>query len=565
MSYRAPIKDITFTLETVAGINNHIEADLLAPILEEAASLAEDVWVETNSVGDSEGVKLEKGKVKTPDCFVNAYSRFVKGGWQSIILKEEFGGQELPRALGLAIDEIFQSSNLALSICPLLNQAVIEVLEDYCSKEQQAEYMPNLIEGKWSGTMQLTEAQAGSDLFSVRLAANKDGDKYFINGQKIFISWGDNDFVENIVHIVLANLERNEDNRGGLRLFIVPKFIEGKFNNIITTALEHKVGLHGSPTCVMSFNNAEGFLIENNEGKVLQSLFAMMNKARIGVGLQGVALSESSYQEALAYARERVQGQKLGGESGKRVTIIEHQDVRRMLLRMKSTTEAMRALVYYSGRMMDLGEESSVAFITPLIKSWCSDVGFENTSLGLQIHGGIGYMQESPASQYFRDSRVLSIYEGTNGIQAIDFVFRKVIKDDALEAKRFINEIREFVSSIPQTDIDLNVIRMSNLAALEELEKTTDWIIANAKDKIFEVSASALPYLEEFAYVLGGYMHAKMALVASNRMGEDKDFFEAKIISARFYSEIVLPKVYALSKAVCGGYSTVERIGNDQF
>jgi len=566
MTYHAPVKDIKFVLETIAGINDSMEIDLLDAILQEAATLAEEVWVPTNAEGDKQGVVFENGNVKTPACFADAYKKFIDGGWQSIIVREEFGGQNLPRPLGLALDEIFQSANLALSICPLLNQAVIEVLEDFCSKEQQDEYLPNLIAGKWSGTMQLTEAQAGSDLFSVKLAAKKNGDKFLINGQKIFISWGDNDFVENIIHIVLAQVERSEESKAGLRLFIVPKFIGGKRNNIRTTGLEDKVGLHGAPTCVMSFEDAEGYLI-GSEGKVLQSMFSMMNNARIGVGLQGVALAEGAYQEALSYAQERVQGQKLGSDTGKRVAIIEHQDVRRMLLKMKATTEAIRALVYYAGAKMDANEDARAAFVTPLIKAWASEVGFENTSLGVQIHGGIGYMQESEASQRFRDARVLSIYEGTSGIQATDFVFRRVLKDDGKEAMNFLIEIKEFLAGLPKDSEDLKIIKDANLNAIKELEQVTNWILENAKTRLAEVAASSHPYLEAFALVLGGYLKAQMALAAYKKLqhSDDKDFYETKLITARFYAEVVLPKIYGLSPAITGGYSSVERITNDQF
>ncbi|MCE9507118.1 MAG: acyl-CoA dehydrogenase [Alphaproteobacteria bacterium] len=596
MSYTAPLQDMRFVLQNIAGLEDiaalpgyeHATPDVAEAVLEEAAKLAAEVWAPVNSSGDKQTSKMIDGGVKTPDGFRNAYAKFAEGGWNALTCAPDFGGQHLPWALGMAVTEMWQAANLALSLCPLLSQAAIEAIEQHGTPEQKHAYLPKMISGAWTGTMHLTEPQAGTDLALIRTVAKKTGDHYLMKGQKIFITYGEHDFTPNIIHLVLARIDGLPEGNDGLGLFIVPKFLVnpdgslGPRNDVKAVSLEHKLGIHGSPTCVMMYGEHEGAVayLVGKEGHGLRNMFTMMNNARIAVGLQGVALQERAYQHALAYARGRVQCSKLGDKSGKRVAIIEHADVRRMLLTMKTTTEASRALAYYAGGMIDrMRRETDPAkaqlaaarldLLTPLVKAWATDLAVETASTGIQIHGGMGFIEETGAAQYYRDARILPIYEGTNGIQSNDLVFRKLLRDNGAEAKRFMDEMKDFLKNLSQKPSDdLDVIQSAMTKAVAALEETTAWALANAKSNTDALAAGAVPYLRIFATVAGGYMMAKMAYAAHQALFHDSGnapYYNTKLITARFFAEALLPQVYGLMAPAMGGCRTACQIANDQF
>jgi 3-(methylthio)propanoyl-CoA dehydrogenase len=441
-----------------------------------------------------------------------------------------------------------------------------------------------LISGVWTGAMCLTEPQAGTDLAAIRTVAKKNGDHYIMRGQKIFITWGEHDFTDNIIHLVLARVDGLPEGNDGLGLFIVPKFLVnkdgsiGKRNDMKAVSLEHKLGIHGSPTCVMMYGENEGAVcyLVGEEGKGLRNMFTMMNNARISVGLQGVAVAEAAYQHARAYAKDRIQGTKIGDKSGQRVPIIEHADVRRMLMTMKANTEAARALAYYAGGMIDRMRREKdpkkraeaaarVDFLTPIVKAWSTDLAVETTSTGVQIHGGMGFIEETGAAQYYRDARILPIYEGTNGIQAGDLLFRKVLRDRGAEAYRLLTEIRMAMEVYPQKRKD-DVIAACMKKAVSDLEEATTWLLGQEKE-LQLLAATAVAYQRMFSLVMGGYMMAQMALAAHDAIlrGENDPEHHAKLATARFYAETILPQVGGLMAPVMGGYHSLSEITNDQF
>lgn len=593
--YTPPVKDMRFVLDHIVEMDKiaalpgyeNASPDMVEAVLTEAARLASEVWAPTHVAGDAEGAKLNGDAVKTATGFKDAYKQFADGGWMGVTCEAEHGGQGLPWALGMAVNEMWQSANVALSLCPLLTSAAIEAIEKHGTDAQKHKYLPNLISGAWTGTMNLTEPQAGTDLAAIRTVAKKNGDHYLMKGQKIFITFGEHDFTPNIIHLVLARVDGLPEGNDGLGLFIVPKFLVnddgslGARNDVKAVALEHKLGIHGSPTCVMQYGEKDGAIayLIGEEGKGLRNMFTMMNNARIGVGLQGVAVSEAAYQHSLQYAKDRVQSSKMGDKSGKRVPIIEHADVRRMLLTMKATTEASRALSYLAGAEIDRmrkspddaarkAAEARVDLLTPLVKAWSTDLSVETSSTALQIHGGMGFIEETGAARFYRDARILPIYEGTNGIQSNDLVFRKVLRDGGAEAGKFIGEIKSFIAGLKgKPSDDLDTISGSLTDAVKALEETTGWLIANAKSNTEAVAAAAVPYLRQFSLVAGGYMLARLAGAAHQALyaGQDADFMNAKLITARFYAEALLPQVYGLSKPIMGGHQAVSQISNDQF
>lgn len=596
MSYTAPLQDIRFVLDNIARMDDiaklpgydHATPDVVEAVLEGAAKLSSEVWAPLNKTGDRQMCRIDNGNVKTPDGFKDAYKQFAEGGWNALVCPQEFGGQGLPWALGMAVGEMWQSSNMALSLCALLSSAAIEAIEKHGTHEQKEMYLPKLISGEWTGTMNLTEPQAGTDLAAIRTTAKKNGDHYLMRGQKIFITFGEHDMAPNIIHLVLARVDGLPAGNDGLGLFIVPKFLlnadgaPGKKNDVKAVSIEHKLGIHGSPTCVMMYGENEGAVayLVGEEGKGLRNMFTMMNNARIAVGLQGVAISEGAYQHALSYAKFRLQCGKMGDKSGKQVAIIEHADVRRMLLTMKATTEATRALSYYAGAMIDTMRRSAnpeeakaaaarVDLITPLVKAWSTDMAVEATSAGVQIHGGMGFIEETGAAQYYRDARITPIYEGTNGIQSNDLVFRKILRDNGTEANRFVGEMKEFLKTLNQKPSDdLDVIQTGMTKAIAALEETTKWMLSHAKSNTEALAASAVPYLRIFSTVAGGYMMARMAHAAHQSLfagGGNADYYNSKLITARFFVEALLPQVYGLTAPVMGGHMTVTQISNDQF
>ena len=596
MTYKAPLQDMRFALEHVANLNNiadlpgydHATPDVIDAVLNEAARLSSQVWAPTNKSGDRQTSKLQGDGVKTPEGFKDAYVQFAQGGWTGLACNAAHGGQGLPWALGMAVNEMWQSANLALSLCPLLTQAAIEAVEQYGTADQKKLYLEKMISGEWTGTMHLTEPQAGTDLAAIRTVAKQQGNHYLMKGQKIYITWGEHDFTPNIIHLVLARIDGLPEGNDGLGLFIVPKFLVnpdgslGKRNDVKAVSLEHKLGIHGSPTCVMVYGENEGAVahLVGKPGEGLKNMFTMMNNARIGVGLQGVALSEAAYQHALQYAKDRVQSTKIGDKSGKRVAIIEHADVRRMLLTMKATTEAARALAYYAGSEIDRQKAqrdetarkaaaARVDLLTPLVKAWSTDLAVENASTGVQIHGGMGFIEETGAAQFYRDARILPIYEGTNGIQSNDLVFRKVLRDGGAEAGKFMAEMRDFIKSLSgQPSDDLDAMSSSLSKAVSALEEATQWMLANAKSNTDAVAASAQPYQRQFSMVAGGYMMTRLAYAAHSALREDAaqaEFYNAKLITARFFAEAILPQVLGLLPTIKGGHTTAVQIANDQF
>ena len=596
MAYAAPLKDMHFALAHAAEIDKlaalpafaeTATPDMIEAVLTEAAKLSGNVWAPTNVAGDRTGSKLNGNDVVTPPGFKDAYKQYRDGAWNSLSFAPDHGGQGMPWALGMAVNEMWQSANLALSLCPLLSQAAIEAIEKYGTEEQKHTYLPKMISSEWTGTMQMTEPHAGTDLASMRTTAKLNGDHYLMKGQKIYITWGEHDFTDNIIHLVLSRIDGMPEGNDGLGLFIVPKFIlnadgtPGKRNDAKAVSLEHKLGIHGSPTCVMIYGENEGAVayLLGKPGEGLKNMFTMMNNARIGVGLQGVGLCETAYQHALNYAKERIQSTKLGDKSGKRVPIIEHADVRRMLLTMKATTEAARALAYYAGGQIDLSRHAQddetrkaaalrTDLLTPLVKAWCTDLAVENASTGIQVHGGMGFIEETGAAQYYRDARILPIYEGTNGIQSNDLVFRKLLRDGGAEVTKFIGEIKDCVASFKgKPSDDLDAVSGVLGRAVASLEKTTQWMLANAKSNTDAMAASAQPYQRQLSLVAGGFMMARQALAAHAALhgGQDADFFNTKLMTARYFSEAVLPQVFGLESIIMGGNTVAVQISNDQF
>lgn len=590
MPYTAPLQQMRFLLTHVADIDavgklpgyEAVSPELAQAVLDEAAALAQDVWAKTNRPGDRQGAVLHDGQVRTADGFKDAYDRYVQGGWNSLTADTNFGGQGLPHCLSMAVTEMWQSANLALSLCPLLTQAAIEAISVYGTEEQKQAWLPKMISGQWPGTMNLTEPQAGTDLAALRTLARENGDHYLIKGQKIFITFGDHDLSDNIVHLVLAMIEGLPAGNNGMGLFIVPKYLlDGKRNDVQAVSLEHKLGIHGSPTCVMSFGDKDGAVgyLLGAPGEGLKNMFTMMNNARIGVGLQGVAIAERAYQRALAYAQERVQGAKMGDRSGKRVAIIEHPDVRRMLMTMKAQTIASRALTYYAGACMDrlkqgVADPSSnlvtrVDLLTPLVKAFATDMACETASLGVQVHGGMGYIEETGAAQYYRDARILPIYEGTNGIQANDLVFRKVARDQGVAVKALADEMRRVVESLSQeSDLQAKQMGVALETALGDLETATAWVVDQADGAAEKVAASAVPYLRLFSLCAGGFMMARLLKAALTCLQEndgDPKFLKGQITAAVFYAEALLPQTKSLLTIVMNGHASLVKVGSESL
>jgi 3-(methylthio)propanoyl-CoA dehydrogenase len=583
-TYTAPIRDIRFVLEHVTPLSElaalekyaHADPELVAGLLEEAGRFSSEAIAPTNRDGDLEGARLEGEEVVLPASFKKVYDQYVEAGWGTLQHPTEFGGGGFPLLVANAVKETINSANLAFSLGPLLTTGAVYLLTHHGSDEQQQTYLPKMVTGEWAGTMNLTEPQAGSDVGAVTTkAVPQDDGTYRITGQKIYITFGEHQLTDNIIHLVLARLPDAPPGTKGISLFIVPKFLVnedgslGERNDVTCVSLEHKLGIHASPTCVMAYGEqgegAIGYLVgEPHTG--MRGMFTMMNDARLGVGIQGLALGERSYQQALAYAQERRQGRGPTSEPGEQAPIIEHADVRRMLLTMKAYNEAMRALCYANAHALDLAhgsddpvvrdEQQKLAdLLTPLSKAWCTDLGVELTSLAIQVHGGMGYVEETGVAQHFRDARIAPIYEGTNGIQALDLVGRKLPYDGGAFVKGFLADQRSIVDDLPDT---LSALAGPLGDALEVLERTTDWIFAH-RGTPNDVFAGATPYLRIFGTVVGGMMLAKGAAAAQRLLDAGDtaafgaDYLEARITVARFYAEQLLPQVHGLVGAVTSG------------
>ncbi len=585
--YAAPLKDMQFVLKHVVGLDqvntlpgwDEVTEDVVDAILEEAAKFAGEVLSPLNATGDRTGANLKDGAVTTPPGFKEAYRQFVNGGWGNIIAPVEHGGQGLPAMLSTPVEEMWGSANIAFKLCPMLTLGAVEALHRNASKELQERFLPNMVSGKWTGTMNLTEPQAGSDLSLVRTKAVPQADgTYLLTGQKIFITYGDQDYTENIVHTVLARIEGAPEGVKGISLFVVPKFLvdadgsPGARNGVKCVSLEHKMGIHASPTAVMAYENAVGHLVgEANRG--LEYMFVMMNAARLGVGLEGVSLSERAYQRAREWAVERLQGRPVGvAGAAKTAPIIQHPDVKRMLLTMKAGAEATRALAYQVSALLDRSRkhpdeaerrrcQALVDLLIPVVKGWSTETAFEVASLGVQVHGGMGYIEETGAAQYLRDARISTIYEGTTGIQANDLVGRKVGREAGATMKSLIAEMRRTTAELNGgEDAELRAIGTRLAKAVDALERATDWIVTVYANDPGAVAAGAVYYLKLSGYAVGGWMMARCAAVATRQLaaGEgDAQFLRGKRLTARFFAEHLLPQVDSLAESLMAGGALV--------
>ena len=576
-SYQAPLKDMRFVLNHLAGLAEVAKLpgyedatpDTVDAILEEAGKFASEVLDPINHPGDQQGSVWKDGAVTTPKGFKHAYEQYVVGGWGALPFGPEHGGQGLPKLVATAVEEMLTSSNMSFSLCPLLTQGAIHALELCGSDALKAAYLGKMIEGTWTGTMNLTEPQAGSDLALVRTRAVRQGEHYRISGQKIFITYGEHDLSENILHLVLARTPEAPEGVKGISLFLVPKFIPnadgtpGKRNSARCASIEHKLGIHASPTAVMVFEDAVGYLVgEVNKG--LSYMFIMMNAARFSVGLEGVAISERAFQRALAYAKARLQGKDLV-EGAKTVPIIRHPDVRRMLMLMKSQTEAMRALAYVVAAAMDLAlktksktHQAFVDLMIPVVKGWCTETGIEVASLGVQVHGGMGFVEETGAAQYLRDARITTIYEGTTGIQAMDLVGRKIGRDGGAIAKAWLGELKKLDGQLSAH----REIRKALADGVKAVEECVEFIVSVKDPRV--PSAGAVPFLKLMGIVAGGWQMARAALAAAKASSDD-EFGKAKIATARFYADHVLVQAPALRNTVVNGADGVMALSEDQF
>jgi acyl-CoA dehydrogenase len=591
-AYRAPLKDMRFVLNELAGLAEvaklpgygEATPDTVDAILEEAGKFASGVLDPLNQQGDREGSRWQDGSVVTPKGFREAYRKYVEGGWAALPFAPEWGGQGLPKLVATAVEEMITSANMSFSLCPLLTQGAIHALELCGTEAQKKLFLPKMVAGEWTGTMNLTEPQAGSDLALVRTRAVPSGDHYLISGQKIFITYGEHDLAQNIVHLVLARTPNAPEGVKGISLFVVPKFLPrpdgtpGERNRVSCASIEHKLGIHASPTAVMVYDNAVGYLV-GEENKGLSYMFIMMNAARFSVGLEGVAISERAYQRALAYARERLQGRDLSGAGGT-VPIIRHPDVRRMLMLMKSQTEAMRALAYVVAAAMDIAarhpekgvRERNQAFVDlmiPVVKGWSTETGIEIASLGVQVHGGMGFVEETGAAQHLRDARITTIYEGTTGIQANDLVGRKIARDGGRAAKAWLAELARVDGQLARAQSDEAMALRAALAeGAKAVEGCVDFILAKAQAEPAAAFAGAVPFLKLMGVVAGGWQMARAALAAERRLaaGEgDASFLRAKLATARFYAEHVLAQAPALARTATSGAAAVMALEDEQF
>jgi len=584
--YVPPLRDIRFVLEQLVGLDGlsklgayqHADPETVFGVVEESGRFMADVVGPLNRVGDAVGVTLDgDGKVTTPPGFRDAYRQYADAGWGAVPFPPEFGGGGFPWLVAVVMQEMLASASMVFSQCPLLTQGAIDMLAQHGSPWQQATFLEKMVSGEWTGTMDLTEPGAGSDLGAVRTKAVPAGDgTWRITGQKIFITFGEHDLAGNIIHIVLARVPGAPPGTKGISCFIVPRYLVdedgslGARNDLRCVSIEHKLGTHASPTCVMSFGEgggAIGHLIgEANQG--MRYMFTMMNTARLSVGVQGLSLAERSYQDALRYAQERRQGRAVGAPAGEPSPIVEHPDVRRMLLTMKAYIEAMRAMLYTNAVSIDLAREHPdqaerearrelVDLLTPVCKAWCTDLGVELTSIGLQVHGGMGYVEETGVAQYLRDSRVAPIYEGTNGIQAIDLVTRKLPMRGGGVVADLLAQMQALDPELAAAGPELAAMRSALASGVSVLREATDWIMSRGLAEPNDALAGATPYLRLSGLVIGGWLLARSALAASRLLGDaggsDVIFLRAKIGTARFYTEQLLPQTAGLLPAVTAG------------
>ena len=585
--YAAPVEDMSFILTNLLDIDNYLKSinnkelsfDSLKMIIEEAGKFACDELDTINQVGDQEGIKLENGVVRMPESFIKAYKKFVNTGWFSIIGEKKYGGQDLPLSAVVMINEIWHSTNMSFATNNMLTQGAVELLESHGNEKQKEYYLPNLISGKWSGTMNLTEPHAGSDLSSIKTKAIEKDKKFLIKGTKIYITHGDQDMSDNIIHLVLAKLPNAPEGVKGISLFLVPKYyLNDKGtkvkNDIKVVSVEHKLGHHASPTCVLSFGENEGaigeLVGEPNQG--LKAMFTMMNNARLNVGVQGLAISERAYQKALSFSKERIQGYSLNKNITGPVEIIKHPDVKRMLMEMKSQTEAMRGLAITTGNFIDKyknfpnsPEGKECLFIsnllTPIVKAWCTDQSIYITSLGVQVHGGMGFIEDTGAAQYYRDCRILAIYEGTNGIQALDLLRRKLFQENGETYKKVLQIIKNTAELAIKSENN-NLKEMGELLfkSLDIIEDCSVWLIDKYEENPEISAAGATPFLNMFGWVLGGWVMVNSANKAQLIILKDKNnkFAKEKINTASFFCNTYLPLASSLQNTIKKSFYALE-------
>jgi alkylation response protein AidB-like acyl-CoA dehydrogenase len=586
-TYNPPLKDMAFVLHELVNVAElsslpgweDVTPEVVESVLAQAGKFAREILDPLNKVGDVQGARLTGNDVTAPQGYADAYRKFVDAGWNSLTGDPAFGGQGFPHVVSSAVQEIWNSANMAFCLAPMLTSGVQEALKRHGSPEQQALYLPKLTPGEWTGTMNLTEPQAGSDLSAVRTLATPEGDHYRVKGTKIFITWGEHDMTENIVHLVLARTPGAPEGVKGMSLFIVPKYLansdgsRGARNDVKCVSIEHKMGIHASPTCMLVYGENEGaigYLVgEENHG--LEYMFTMMNHARLGVGVEGVGIAERAYQHALEYARTRVQGREIGQIAGDRVAIVRHPDVRRMLLTMKALTEAMRALAYFAAGALDRAKhhpdraeqrrnQALLDLLTPVVKGWCTERCIEVASLGVQVHGGMGFVEETGAAQYLRDARITTIYEGTTGIQANDLIGRKVAFEKGATASAVIAEMRKAEHLLAPLGHSFDATRRNLTLALDGLDAATRWLVDTFLHDPKAGSAVAVPYLELFGTVAGGWLMAREAAAAHGNLenpASDREFLLAKIATARFYGEHILPRARAYADTVVSGAASV--------
>ena len=583
-AYQAPLKDIRFTLNQICDLEGILklpdfaehDGDTINAVLDEAGRLAAGVLAPLNRQGDEQGATLANGVVTTPDGFRDAYAAYRDGGWNGIQFDPQYGGMGLPLSIANACAELWNSANMGFALCPMLTQGAIDAVGVHGSDELKETYLEKLVTGHWSGTMNLTEPQAGSDVGALRSRAEPAGDgTWRIKGQKIFITYGEHDFTENIVHLVLARTPGSPEGTRGISLFVVPKFLVnpdgslGQRNDLRCINLEEKLGIHASPTAVMSFGDNEGAVgyLLGEENKGMRCMFTMMNAARLGVGVEGMAIAEGAYQHAVAYALERRQGKAIGATDPGPSAIVEHADVRRMLMTMKAQIDAMRALCYVNGQALDLSRHHDddeqrawygqlAELLTPLSKAWCTDLGCEVASLGVQIHGGMGFIEETGAAQYYRDARIAPIYEGTNGIQALDLVTRKLTMAGGEVVRRYTAEMRSLDGALSNGGEVFAKTRANLTAALDSLEEASGWLVDAMAADPNAAAAGATPYLRMFGLTVGGYLIAKGGLAAAAlaaQPGADVPFLAGRVATARFYGEQLLPLGPALLPQITAG------------
>ncbi len=590
--YAPPMRDIRFVLSDIVDLDQVLsgaafesaDSDTVFAVLEEAGRFIAEVIAPVNGEGDSVGATWADGDVQTPEGFRSAYAQYVESGFGAAPFDPEYGGGGLPWTFAVVIQEMMTSACMSLALCPLLTQGAIDAISHHGSDEQRSMYLPKMLTGEWSGTMNLTEPQAGSDVGALTSKAEPVGDgSYRISGQKIYITYGEHDLTENIVHLVLARTPGSPPGTKGISMFLVPKYFInddgslGDRNDISCVSIEHKLGIHGSPTCVLSFGDNDGAIgwLVGDEGHGMRNMFTMMNNARLSVGLQGLALAERAYQQALTYSVERLQGTAVGAEPGAKSPIIDHADVRRLLMTQRSWIDAMRCLIYENAAALDRvlsdpengsAHQEWADLLIPLSKSLCTDLGNELTSLALQVHGGMGFVEETGVAQHYRDIRIAAIYEGTNGIQAADLVGRKLPMRGGDVVRESLDDVERLAKDL--TAIDSMQLFSANLIdAAAATRRATDWLVANGAGDPNQALAGSSPYLRMLATTICGGLMAKVALAGNKAAAAsvDEEFHKAKVISAKFFGEQILPTAAAFESAVTAGAEDLFALNVDQL